>query len=372
MSDALERSQSPQAAAESSERGRKLVEVVPDGDVLLKVGRGADAVDIRVSGTVISLASDVFSRMLSSSYLEARTKEVVLAEDDPEVILDFCNIVHHKAENLDHCDTTRLCKLAELADARLCKNALRPWIAARLARVLEAFMDKDRDRNAVHRSRIVLKDFPLLNIGQCIGVAAVFRFADLFWFATKHAVLSWGSCRLRSPERRMPSFTDTALFASGRDLEEELEKVRTQRLHGFLDDVFKCVGKGFDTGAFCPSSLQKRGCSFAKYSTVMFYLAKKGIKPGQAGTCQKSISQAMNAVRDLDRQWALSPWDQILMYSGCRRGLLMRCDFCRRNIADDLFQVVERHMKTAPGVCLVCYTGRREKFFHNTRNHEKH
>ncbi|KIW23630.1 uncharacterized protein PV07_11816 [Cladophialophora immunda] len=343
MSDALERSQSPQAAAESSERGRKLVEVVPDGDVLLKVGRGADAVDIRVSGTVISLASDVFSRMLSSSYLEARTKEVVLAEDDPEVILDFCNIVHHKAENLDHCDTTRL-----------------------------SFMDKDRDRNAVHSSRIVLKDFPLLNIGQCIGVAAVFRFADLFWFATKHAVLSWGSCRLRSPERRMPSFTDTALFASGRDLEEELEKVRTQRLHGFLDDVFKCVGKGFDTGAFCPSSLQKRGCSFAKYSTVMFYLAKKGIKPGQAGTCQKSISQAMNAVRDLDRQWALSPWDQILMYSGCRRGLLMRCDFCRRNIADDLFQVVERHMKTAPGVCLVCYTGRREKFFHNTRNHEKH
>ncbi|EXJ75482.1 uncharacterized protein A1O5_02178 [Cladophialophora psammophila CBS 110553] len=149
MSSRIKRTKTLQPAAESSKQARKLIEVVPDGDVLLKVGQEAEALDIRVSGLVISLASDMFSRMLSSSFTEASTKVIELKDDDPEVVLDFCNIAHHKIENLDHCNGLRLLKLAELADARFCERVLRPWVATTLYSALSALEKWERDKTDV-------------------------------------------------------------------------------------------------------------------------------------------------------------------------------------------------------------------------------
>lgn len=110
MSSKLKRKSTSQPGRSSTKRVKKLVEVVSDGDVTLRVGHGDDCTDIRVSGAVIVLASELFDRMLSSSFIEARTKVIELEEDDPNVVLDFCNIAHHKIENLDHCDGARLLK----------------------------------------------------------------------------------------------------------------------------------------------------------------------------------------------------------------------------------------------------------------------
>ncbi|OAL32393.1 hypothetical protein AYO22_00415 [Fonsecaea multimorphosa] len=289
MSTSLKRRGSLQDGEEPLKRSRKLVEVVPDGDVLLKVGEGADALEIRVSGMVISLASDVFSRMLSSSFTEARCKEIELREDDPEVILDFCNIVHHKIENLNHCDGSRLLKLAELADARFCVKTLRPWVVTRLGGILEAFKDKQHDLTATCKNRISHKNSLELHIEQGIGLAAVFKLDDLFWFATRHMLLLW-SCSPCSRNPRIPSFAEPALRSGQISLREMLDKLRKQRLYDFLDDVFQCVGKNFDKGFIHPRLIPRRTCSVSRYGSFILCLARKSDGCG---------SESLTANRDL-------------------------------------------------------------------------
>ena len=63
----------PSRKDEEEERNTELVEVVPDGDALFKGGRDDAALDIRVSAAVVSPASPVFARMLSSSFIEGRS-----------------------------------------------------------------------------------------------------------------------------------------------------------------------------------------------------------------------------------------------------------------------------------------------------------
>lgn len=87
---------------------------------------------IRVSGAVVSLASEVLAKMLSSPFLEGQTKEIKLPEDDPGTVLDFCYIVHHKVTDPPQCNGSRLKELAILADMWMSKDAIRPWIIARL------------------------------------------------------------------------------------------------------------------------------------------------------------------------------------------------------------------------------------------------
>ncbi|KIW83980.1 hypothetical protein Z517_03226 [Fonsecaea pedrosoi CBS 271.37] len=209
MSASRKRPGSPQVDEAPTKRPAKLVEVVQDGDVLLTVGRGDDALKIRVSGTVISLASGVFSRMLSSSFTEGRSREIELREDDPEAVLDFCNIAHHKAESVDHCDGSRLVKLVEFADARFCVKALRPWLSARLAGIIEEFKGYERNMTPINHNWISPEDDSLeLTMEQCMSVAAVFKLNDLFWFATKHFLLLQGR---RSTSPTLPSFAESAL-----------------------------------------------------------------------------------------------------------------------------------------------------------------
>ncbi|OAP63143.1 hypothetical protein AYL99_02370 [Fonsecaea erecta] len=48
---------------EQEHRSAKLVEIIPNGDILFQVGCGNDALGIKVSGLVVSLASEVFARI---------------------------------------------------------------------------------------------------------------------------------------------------------------------------------------------------------------------------------------------------------------------------------------------------------------------
>ncbi|KAH0832503.1 hypothetical protein AYO21_10684 [Fonsecaea monophora] len=367
MSASRKRPGSPQVDEAPTKRPAKLVEVVPDGDVLLAVGRGDDALKIRVSGTVISLASGVFSRMLSSSFTEGRSREIELREDVPEAVLDFCNIAHHKAENVDHCDGSRLVKLVEFADARFCVKALRPWLSARLAGIIEEFKGYDRNMTPMNHNWISPEDDSLeLTMEQCMSVAAVFKLNDLFWFATKHFLLLQGR---RSTSPTLPSFAESALGSRVHSFKERFEKESMLQSRQFFDGILECVGRDFDAGAVDASAMETRSCSFAKFSAIMFYLAKKGIKPGEDWAYKKSISRAMLDVQSL---CITEPWSTVLERTECNASPASPCLFCRRDIVGDLLEVVEWYMKETCGACLLCYNSGSEDYFHATHRHEGH
>ncbi|OAL29748.1 hypothetical protein AYO20_09040 [Fonsecaea nubica] len=364
MSTSCKRPGSPQVNEVPTKRPAKLVEVVSDGDVLLVVGQGVDALKIRVSGIVISLASEVFSRMLSSPFTEGRSKEIELREDDPEAVLDFCNIVHHKAENVNHRDGSRLVKLVEFADARFCVKALRPWVSARLAGIMEQFEDYERNKTPINHNRISPEDDPLeLTMEQCMSVAAVFKMNHLFWFATKHFLLLQGPC---STLPALPSFVESALESGVHDLHEGIAKASKLQSREFFDDIFECVGRDLDVNEV----LQTGSCFFVKYGSMMVLLARKGFKPGRPGQYKKSTSSAMLEIRSISH--SIGDWTTLVEITECEYGNAECCPFCQRDIAADLVEVVAENMQRARGACLICYDNGCKDYFHATHRHGRH
>ena len=185
----------PGATSASSKRAKTVIDVVPDGDVVLKVSKGNDVVDLRALGAVIDLASEYLAKALSSSFNEGTSKVVQLKENDPKVIEDFCNIVHHKVDNLNHCDGPRILGPSMMADARFCTKTLKPWVATRLFGVMKRVeelankLDEDEER-----TRIVDCHLLGLKIEQIVEIAAIFRMEDLFWHATRIAIYQ-SDCR---------------------------------------------------------------------------------------------------------------------------------------------------------------------------------
>lgn len=112
------------------QRNAKIVDLLPQADVILQVGQGEDAVDIGVSSHVLCLASKVYSTMLNSPFLESSTKVVGLTEDDPQTILDFCHIIHHQYGSVKDMTAKRLRGLMIVADMRDCRESLQSWISA--------------------------------------------------------------------------------------------------------------------------------------------------------------------------------------------------------------------------------------------------
>ena len=58
-----------ETTATKTHRNAKVIEILPGADVILQVGDGKDALDIKVSGVVLSLASKVFKVMLNSQFI---------------------------------------------------------------------------------------------------------------------------------------------------------------------------------------------------------------------------------------------------------------------------------------------------------------
>ncbi|KIY03692.1 uncharacterized protein Z520_00383 [Fonsecaea multimorphosa CBS 102226] len=172
------------------QRIAELVEVVPDGDVLFQVGRGKGALDIKVSGTVVSLASEVFSRMLSSSFIEGRTKVICLPEDDPKIILNLLKIFHHKYEDVDHLKKTDLLKLITAAEMRLCIPTLKPCVLTRLSSVIgEIDIISLAYWNNIYNAEIWRTQLDNDRM-ELLYAAVVFRLESLFWKTTRVLIFS--------------------------------------------------------------------------------------------------------------------------------------------------------------------------------------
>ena len=116
----------------------------PEGDVILRVGPQDDATSIRVSSTILILASPVFKATLSPNFAEGQASfskasplQLPLPEDDPEAMLSICSQLHYCGMKLT--SPLRLdfvIKLAVLCDKYDLSRALEQWfeVALRLAK----------------------------------------------------------------------------------------------------------------------------------------------------------------------------------------------------------------------------------------------
>lgn len=154
--------------------------VDPSGDAFLDVGQGSSAIRIRVSGTILGFASSVFRHMLDSRFIEGTTRVILLKEDDPHILLDLCNILHHKAEAVTDISAEKLRALAVVADCRDCVNALSFWMHFQLNHTFQP-----RPLGPPDVSKYDLNHMDVLTISY------VFGFTDHLWNASR-AYLCYG------------------------------------------------------------------------------------------------------------------------------------------------------------------------------------
>lgn len=155
--------------------------VVPDGDVILKAGSGTDALDIQVFGTFLGMASPSYSTMLSSpAWLEHESKVIELYEEDPKIVLAFCNLLHLRWNNVRLWTPKDLVDLALSADMRCCINIVKPWFETKLAAymaALEAGQAVRKDGGSWLRESYALgEDF---EYSETMKIAAILGFDDL-------------------------------------------------------------------------------------------------------------------------------------------------------------------------------------------------
>ncbi|GJC95060.1 BTB/POZ domain-containing protein [Colletotrichum higginsianum] len=88
------------------------VPVVPDGDLILVVGVGAETTELRADSLILKRASRVFGAMLGPRFSEgqklldrgAEPVKISLPDEDPEIMELILNILHHQ--------NSRVCQIA--------------------------------------------------------------------------------------------------------------------------------------------------------------------------------------------------------------------------------------------------------------------
>ena len=174
-------SSSPTLTALPIERAARIIELVADADVTLQTGSGESALDIRVSSYVLSLSSKMFAKMLNSSFVEGTTKVVELLDDDPFVVLHYCQIIHHQTNAISGVDGDRLRALTTLADMRSCEEALKPWMMLAIEEYRAWSKTVTKDPSSMHKFP---DSIPNLTVEDVITIAYVFDILDLFWETT--------------------------------------------------------------------------------------------------------------------------------------------------------------------------------------------
>ncbi|OCT46969.1 hypothetical protein CLCR_02476 [Cladophialophora carrionii] len=340
-------------AKEQGERPR-VVEVIPNGDVTFKVGTGEEACEITASGVVVSLASEVFSSMLSSNFMEGRTKVISLPEDDPQSVLTFCQIVHHKAENLNHLDPEELNKLAVFADMRLCTSALRPWVVMRLSPLIERLdhrspklwqhqEDEQQDGDGDGYTRD--------NLEQLLPVMLLFQLEGMFWKSTRFLI--W-STKPSKPRQEQNEKTENSIYDVVYDA--VLQSARTC-IRSLFASVLECVDRGFG------GSKQILPCQTRKYGFLMCALKFKKVRIDMEIHRDQSVHSVSVAVRDIARRLRQSNALKDQMEGdGCTFGIDDPCRFCSRDFASDLEETVDEFLDEVPGICLGCYLSNDKEF----------
>lgn len=109
-------------------------EADPAGDLVLSIGLNEDRQFIRVSSKVLTLASPVFSALLSPKLTEGCSlagstefPHISFLEDNPEAIIWLCQALHFKKRRTDKISFALVKDLAILCHKYDLSLALSPW-----------------------------------------------------------------------------------------------------------------------------------------------------------------------------------------------------------------------------------------------------
>ncbi len=194
--------------AAASQRFAKIVEIVPEADVTIRVGTGEEAIDIKASSVVLSLASRVFKAMLNGHFIEGTTK-IMSLEDEPQTVLDYCHIIHHRHDAVVGNNADRLRNLIVFAEMRQSLETIRPWISLTLYEYLRWFENLPAARSSEWEPSP--NSYPGLLVEDFLSIAFLFKLQDLFWQATFATVMVTANKTVVSSGsllKRFPSITD--------------------------------------------------------------------------------------------------------------------------------------------------------------------
>ena len=131
-----------------------VVNVDPNGDVILEVSCSDGRIHLLVSSKVLSLASPVFSTMLNSRFKEGLSNHpptgkrlISLPDDNAEAFTILCNAIHYRTDQVPR-KLTLVCleNIAIICDKYDCTSALTPWSAMWLHAGIKSFDAKDLNK----------------------------------------------------------------------------------------------------------------------------------------------------------------------------------------------------------------------------------
>ena len=137
-----------------AEDNASMINVDPNGDIILEVSCPDGKKRLLVSSKVLTLASPVFAAMFSSGFKESLSNQatsgkppIPLPDDNAEAFTILCNAIHYRTDEVPR--TVALACLENLAiicDKYNCTSALTPWNAMWLQAGIESHDAKDLNK----------------------------------------------------------------------------------------------------------------------------------------------------------------------------------------------------------------------------------
>lgn len=185
---------------------RSMIEIDPEGDLILKVGTDDKQQSIRVSRSVLKLASPVFKAMLGPNFAESDATVVDLPDDDPQAMRDLCKVVHLRTSELNMRDRSWVLGLAVVCDKYQCTQQCRHVFDLVLGNYSSDSLTGESWSDTV-------SSYTKLSLTDVVGIAYVLNDSKLFWKATRDAMSTVSAYELaKAPETDILEMLPTCLM----------------------------------------------------------------------------------------------------------------------------------------------------------------
>ncbi|KAK5940205.1 hypothetical protein PMZ80_007625 [Knufia obscura] len=116
----------------------QVVDVAPCGDLVIAIGTGTDQKVAKVSTALLRIASSVFDKLLSPNYKEGNTtydasNPLPFPEDEPTSMINLCQILHWKSDEVDTTAADWLQKLTVACDKYKCAPKMSDFFLVKMA-----------------------------------------------------------------------------------------------------------------------------------------------------------------------------------------------------------------------------------------------